>query len=69
MTKTTAQAVSELLRAAAAKLDESVRVVQGRAPSELDAYRRSVGRIMGAIYLDLLTPLYAQHPEIEPEKA
>ena len=39
MTKTTAQAVSELLRAAAGKLDESVGVV-----------------------------LYAQYPEIDPEK-
>ncbi|HEX9572456.1 MAG TPA: hypothetical protein VF994_00080 [Myxococcales bacterium] len=69
MTKPTAQAVSELLRAAVAKLDESVRVVQGAAPSEFEAYRRAVGRIMGAIYLDLLTPLYAQYPEIDPEKA
>jgi len=43
MTKTTAQEVSEFLRAAAAKIDESVRVVQGSAPSELDEYRRSVG--------------------------
>jgi hypothetical protein len=54
MTKTTGQAVSELLRAAAGKLD---------------AYRRSVGTVMAAIYLDLLTPLYAQYPEIDPEKA
>jgi hypothetical protein len=68
MTKTTAQAVSDLLRAAAGKLDESVGVVQDCAPSELDAYRRSVGTVMAAIYLDLLTPLYAQYPEIDPEK-
>ena len=69
MTKATAQAVGDLLRAAARELDESVRVVQNAAPSELEAYRQTVGRIMDAIYLDVLAPLYAQYPELDPEEA
>jgi hypothetical protein len=48
-------------------LDGSTATVRGRCSSEeFAAYRRAVGRIMGEILLEVLNPLYAEHPSLKP---
>jgi hypothetical protein len=33
---------------------------------EFERHRREVGQIMGRMLLDIMNPLYDQHPEIKP---
>lgn len=50
------------------RLDESVAQVQHSCPpDEFQRYRRAVGIVMGEILLQVMNPLYAQHPEIKPK--
>ena len=37
------------------------------APSEFEKLRRAVGSLVGTLEVDLLWPLYKQHPDLEPE--
>jgi hypothetical protein len=36
--------------------------------SKFERYRREVGQIMGRMLLDIMNPLYDQHPEIKPKE-
>jgi len=33
---------------------------------ELNYYRRRVGGVMAALYMDVLSPIYKEHPELIP---
>lgn len=67
MDQDTARQVDHLSRNANAALNEAIRVVQSScAPEEFEAFRLAVGKIMGAVVIDVLQPLYAAHPEIVP---
>lgn len=59
--------VSTLMLEIGAKLDESVARVQASCPQpEFERYRRAVGRVMGAMLLDIMNPLYTEHPALKP---
>lgn len=63
----TAQHVERILRDANGRLNDALLVVRSSCPAdEFEAYRGTVGQIMGAIVVDLLQPIYAQHPEAIP---
>jgi hypothetical protein len=36
--------------------------------AEYKAYRRTIGQIMGAIYLDVIQPIHRRFPDLEPEE-
>ena len=62
-----AREISDLMRDITARVDASVAFVQGRCPhTEFVAYRRCAGRIMGVILVEVLNPLYQQHPHLKP---
>jgi hypothetical protein len=64
----TAKYVSDLMLDIPGRLDESVGIIKSSCtPEEEAAYRRSVGRILGRILLDVLNPLYAEHPSLKPQ--
>jgi len=49
------------------RLDGSIATVREQcSPEEFAAYRRAVGRIMGEMLLEVLNPLYAEHPSLKP---
>jgi hypothetical protein len=62
-----ANRVNALLCDASGLLDESVQVVKDSCPKEeFERYRLAVGKIMGAMYLDLMSPLiYTDHPDLD----
>lgn len=61
-----AQLVNDDLRAAIAKLDNSVRVVMENCDeAEFTAYRRAVAIAMAPVS-DVLAGLYRRNPEIKP---
>jgi len=35
--------------------------------SEYERFRRAVGKIVGALEIELFAPLYQEHPELKPE--
>ena len=64
----TAQQVSQLMLDISEQLNQSIFLVQDRVTAEeLALYRRAVGRIMGEILLEVLNPLYQEHPELKPD--
>jgi hypothetical protein len=35
---------------------------------EFEQYRRAAGRIMGEIFVEILQPLYDEHPDLIPDQ-
>ncbi len=67
MNKATALQVDRLARHAQGYLNDAVLVVRANSSDEeLERFRKTVGAIMGAIVVDVLQPLYAEHPDIVP---
>jgi hypothetical protein len=65
--ETVAAQVSSLLLDISARLNQSLIDTQGTLPDdEWQTYRISVAAIMGDIYLDVLRPLFEQHPRLKP---
>src|SRR5947209_19956707 len=66
--KETAAEVEKIMRECSATLNESIRRVMDTCPDvEFKAYRSVIGRIMGAIYLDVRQPIHRRFPDLEPE--
>lgn len=53
-----------------AELDDIVRLAQqsGMDGEEFHQFRRTVGRIMGEVHLELLTPIYEAFPQLTPSE-
>ena len=67
MDKAVARQLSKLMLEYAAKLDESVSLVLTNcSQEEVTKYRIAVGKIMGGMLLDIMNPLYAEHPDLRP---
>ncbi|EHR8834871.1 hypothetical protein WAC87_001747 [Shigella flexneri] len=67
--KTVAADISALMLEIGAKLDNSVSLVQRSCDeSELNIYQAAVGEIMGRMLIDIMNPIYKQHPELKPKE-
>ena len=65
--KDLANEVATTLIAVSAQISETVALVKERGTDEeLRHYRRIAGAIMGAIFLEALTPIFKRHPELTP---
>jgi hypothetical protein len=62
-----AREISELMVEYGRRLNESVaRVQQHCSNDELKVYRIAVGKVMGEMLLEIMNPLYAEHPNLKP---
>ena len=62
-----AREISALMLETTEKLDRSVRGMQAQLPaSEFGTYGRAVGTILANIIMEVLDPLYAEHPDLKP---
>lgn len=62
-----ARELNDLLLDVSRRLDASIEVVRNTCShDEFEAYRQSVGRIMGEILVEILMRIYREHPEITP---
>jgi hypothetical protein len=62
-----AREISQLMLNMCAQVDESLARVREQCPAdEVRAYQTATGRIVGAILMDVLEPLYIRHPELKP---
>jgi hypothetical protein len=51
------------------RLNDSIITVQEKCPSEeFKAYRLAVAKIMAEMLLEVMNPLYAQHPSLKPSE-
>jgi hypothetical protein len=63
-----AREVSDLMRDVFHRIDESCQMVRSKCPpDEANAYLKSVGKVAGAIVLDVLEPLYKRNPSLKPD--
>lgn len=69
MDRAQATAVVEAVLQFAPRINESIRDLMMTGPSgpQLHEYRRAAGRVLGYLYTDLLRPIFAQYPDLEPE--
>jgi hypothetical protein len=64
-----AEALSLLMMRINSDLDDSVALVRDKCNAEdLQWYRREIGKIMGAVYLDIEEKLWAEHPRLRPRE-
>ena len=67
MRKEIAQEISSLMLEYGAKLDSSVALVMANGSAEeAQRYRRAVGKIMGEMLIEIMNPIYAEHPDLKP---
>jgi hypothetical protein len=63
----TAKRVSELMLDIFRRVDESVAMVkESCGGEEAAAYSKAVGKVAGAVVMDVLEPLYEQNPSLKP---
>lgn len=67
MDRRTAQQIAELMLRVSSWIDQSTALVEDQSPGEsAEKYKQAAGRVMGDILLEVLNPLYAEHPELRP---
>lgn len=51
------------------RLNASVALVQNNCTDdELVEYRRAVGKLMGDMLLNIMNPIFEEHPELKPDQ-
>jgi hypothetical protein len=69
MKKEIASQISSLMLEYGAKLDDSIGLVMETcSEEESKAYRAAVGNIMGSMLLDIMKPIYREHPDLKPDE-
>lgn len=69
MEKVVASKINELMLEYSAKLTESLRLVHETCTDkEYVAYRAVVAKLLGDMLLDVMNPIYAEHPDLKPEQ-
>lgn len=67
MTKSTAQAISDIMISASHQLTGTLALVEaGEAPDVVERHREALSRILFEILTGVLNPIYAEHPELKP---
>ncbi len=67
MKKEVAETINRLMLEYGAKLDDSVKLVMDSSSAEeFEAYRSAVGQIMGTMLVDIMNPIYREHPALKP---
>jgi hypothetical protein len=62
-----ARKISEEMRETMGRLEDVIALAAEQCTStEYAAVKKGIGRVMGAIVLDVMNPLYAANPEVKP---
>jgi len=63
----TARQISDLMHEVFRRLDESTQLVKSTCSAEDFAdYNKSIGRVLGAVVMDVMEPLYTDNPTLKP---
>lgn len=67
MTKTVAASISDLMIKHGAELNESLQMVQMQCDeATFNKYRLAVANLMTSMLVDVMNPIYAEHPDLKP---
>ena len=67
MKKETAKQVVSILLESSSKLEESLRLVASEGNADDTAYyRKIVAIIMGEMFVELMRPIFKEHPDLKP---
>jgi hypothetical protein len=62
-----AKQISDLMLEVDRRLESSMELVEQRCtPEEYAAYKKAVGKVISRIVFDVIEPLYAMHPALQP---
>ena len=51
------------------RLNQSIGLVQNScSEDELASYRCAVGKLMGSMLLEVMNPIFEEHPELKPDQ-
>ena len=68
MRRDAAEKINALMLECTTKINESIRIVMDTCDEdEFVLYRRTAGRIMGDVFLDILDPIYKEYPDLDPD--
>jgi hypothetical protein len=68
MKKDAAVKINEILLECYFKLHESIDVAREHCDEvERKAYSRAIGKVLGHLLLDVLDPIYNEHPDLRPD--
>lgn len=69
MEREVAEEILALMREYSGKLNRSVQLVKDRcSKEEFIDYRKAVGVIMGEMCVEIMWPIFHEHPDLEPEE-
>ncbi|MGO4703746.1 hypothetical protein [Dyella sp. 2RAB6] len=65
--KQVARQLSELMLEYGAKLNDSIVLVMENCPeAEFERYRTAAAKVLAEMLLEIMNPLYAEHPDLKP---
>ena len=69
MKKELATLITKEMLDCVAKINQSIVTVQDHGTTEdFERYRAAAAKVMASLYLDVLEPIYREHPDLEPEE-
>ena len=67
--KETAAEIQKIMEQCSETLNATILRVMDTCPKEeFEAYRQTVGKIMGSIYFDVMRPIHRQYSDLEPDE-
>jgi hypothetical protein len=68
MDKLLATRIARALLECSGTVDTSVAWVKAEcSEDDLQRYRKAAGRVMGAIYFEILEPIFEEYPDLQPD--
>ena len=69
MTKDTAKKLSDLMVSISYQFTESLGIVEdAESGADYEQYREAVSKVMMDMLVEIMNPLYAEHPDIKPKE-
>jgi hypothetical protein len=67
MRRDAAQTIMNLMVEVSGKLNDSIfEVMDSASDQEIERYRHAIGRCMGEIFTEIISPIMAEYPELTP---
>jgi hypothetical protein len=69
VTRETARQISDLMVSVGASLDKSLSMVKDtESEAAFKKYRETVSKLLTTMLLEIMNPIYAEHPDLKPEQ-
>jgi hypothetical protein len=67
--KTIASEINQLMLEYSKKIDATIAQVQSNCSNdEFEKYRKASGIVLGNVLLEIMNPIYKEHPDLKPKE-